>query len=89
MSTLINPGLSFGNAVAGVGGTKYTRLQNEMESPHRNYPMDDNSITIDGTQQQHLILDTQDNSMDRLRQSMGALRTVGHAMNHEVEEQAV
>ncbi|RWS25860.1 syntaxin-6-like isoform X2 [Leptotrombidium deliense] len=87
MSTIIsNPTLNFGNAVSAAtnstsGGAKYTRLQNEMESPHRN-------IAVDSA----INMETR-NDLSRhekeINESVNHLKTISDRINREIDEQAV
>uniref|UniRef100_A0A1B6C7E3 t-SNARE coiled-coil homology domain-containing protein n=2 Tax=Clastoptera arizonana TaxID=38151 RepID=A0A1B6C7E3_9HEMI len=64
------------------GTTKYSKLENEMDSPNRHF--------LDATlaQQRDLILD-QDNTLDRISHSIGSLKTVSRQIGSEIDEQAV
>ncbi|KAF4517690.1 hypothetical protein B566_EDAN016516 [Ephemera danica] len=64
------------------GTTKYSKLENEMDSPHRQF-MD---TTLQ--QQQHMI-HSQDEQLDAISDSIGTLKTVSRQINSELDEQAV
>lgn len=65
-----------------VSNAKYTRLQNELESPNERY-------IKDATQTQQVIVKTQEEELDRLHDSVGTLKAISKQIGSEIEEQAV
>jgi len=64
------------------GTTKYSKLENELDSPNRQF--------LDDTlQQQNHILRTQDEQLDMISDSIGTLKTVSRQIGSELDEQAV
>ncbi|KAJ8866303.1 hypothetical protein PR048_032146 [Dryococelus australis] len=64
------------------GSTKYSKLENELDSPNRQF-LDD---TI---QQQGGMLRVQDDQLDLISDSVGTLKTVSRQITSELDEQAV
>lgn len=64
------------------GTTKYSKLENETDSPSRRF-MDD---TLN---QQGSMMRQQDEQLDIISESIGTLKTVSHQINSELDEQAV
>lgn len=64
------------------GSTKYSKLENELDSPNRHF-LDD---TI--AQQHRMFLD-QDEQLDMISDSVGTLKTVSRQIGNELDEQAV
>lgn len=62
--------------------TKYTRLQNEMESPNERF-------INDNQQQQQIIVRAQDEELDRIQDSVGTLKSISKQIGSELEEQSV
>uniref|UniRef100_A0A1B6M580 t-SNARE coiled-coil homology domain-containing protein n=1 Tax=Graphocephala atropunctata TaxID=36148 RepID=A0A1B6M580_9HEMI len=64
------------------GTTKYSKLENEMDSPHRHF--------LDSTLgQQNLLISAQDDQLERITHSLGSLKTVSRQIGSELDEQAV
>ncbi|XP_023702469.1 syntaxin-6 [Cryptotermes secundus] len=64
------------------GTTKYSKLENELDSPNRHF--------LDDTlQQQNHIVRTQDEQLDMISDSIGTLKTVSRQIGNELDEQAV
>ncbi|KAJ9596345.1 hypothetical protein L9F63_012620, partial [Diploptera punctata] len=64
------------------GTTKYSKLENELDSPNRQF--------LDDTlQQQNHIVRTQDEQLDMISDSIGTLKTVSRQIGSELDEQAV
>lgn len=67
---------------SGSSQTKYTRLQNEIESPLQHF--------INDTQQkQQEIIHVQDEELDQIHESVGTLKTMSRKIGTELEEQSV
>lgn len=64
------------------GTTKYSKLENEIDSPSRRF-MDD---TLN---QQGAMMRQQDDQLEIIGESIGTLKTVSHQINSELDEQAV
>jgi syntaxin 6 len=104
VASLMNPGLSFASAVSagtaavaggGGSGAKYTRLQNEMDSPNR-LVSPDMGISVDDPrhqqqqqQQEHLMVGVPQSDLDRIKDSVGNLKNMSRSINRGTEEQAV
>lgn len=67
---------------ANHGTTKYSKLENEIDSPNRQFLSD----TI---QQQNSMIRQQDEQLDMIGESVGTLKTVSRQINNELDEQAV
>jgi syntaxin 6 len=65
------------------GTTKYSKLENEMDSPAHRHFMD---TTLQ--QQQHMI-HSQDEQLDAISDTIGTLKTVSRQIGSEIDEQAV
>ncbi|XP_049960578.1 syntaxin-6 isoform X2 [Schistocerca serialis cubense] len=64
------------------GTTKYSKLENELDSPNRQF--------LDDTlQQQNHMLRSQDEQLDIISDSVGTLKTVSRQIGNELDEQAV
>ncbi|PIK48482.1 putative syntaxin-6-like [Apostichopus japonicus] len=61
---------------------KYTRLENEMENENQRFIEDQG-------QQQQLIMEAQDDQMDRVADSVTVLKHMGKTIGNEFDEQAV
>ncbi|CAH0391243.1 unnamed protein product [Bemisia tabaci] len=61
--------------------TKYSRLDNQLDSPNRQF--------LTGLGQQSSMLAAQDAQLDMIAESIGTLKTVSHHINTELDEQAV
>lgn len=61
---------------------KYTRLDQEMERSNQRY-------IEDTSQQQQLIMRTQDDNMDLISKSVGSLKNMSQQIGNELEEQNV
>ncbi|XP_051161965.1 syntaxin-6 [Leptopilina boulardi] len=62
--------------------TKYSKLENEMDSPNRQF--------LDTTMhQQHIMLRQQDEQLDMIGDSIDTLKTVSRQINTELDEQTV
>ncbi|XP_067209569.1 syntaxin-6 isoform X2 [Linepithema humile] len=64
------------------GTTKYSKLENEMDSPNRQF-------LSDTLQQQNSMMRQQDEQLDMIGESVGTLKTVSRQINSELDEQAV
>jgi syntaxin 6 len=64
------------------GTTKYSKLENEMDSPNRQFF----SNTM---QQQNAMMRQQDEQLDVIGETVGTLKTVSRQINNELDEQAV
>jgi len=65
----------------GGGGTKYSRLPSEADSPHREF--------IVGLEQQEQIIRRQDETLEIMTDSMGNIRSMSQHVSNELDEQAV
>ncbi|KAK9500328.1 hypothetical protein O3M35_001615 [Rhynocoris fuscipes] len=64
------------------GTTKYSKLENEMDSPNRHF--------LDSTlSQQNQLLQAQDAQLDMISHSLSSLKTVSRQIGSELDEQAV
>lgn len=64
------------------GTTKYRKLENEIDSPNRQF--------LDSTMhQQHSMMHQQDEQLDMIGESIDTLKTVSRQINSELDEQAV
>nr|CAD7396048.1 unnamed protein product [Timema poppensis] len=64
------------------GTTKYSKLENELDSPNRQF--------LDDTlQQQNHMVRAQDEQLDMISDSVGTLKTVSRQIGSELDEQAV
>uniref|UniRef100_A0A0A9WJV0 Syntaxin-6 n=3 Tax=Lygus hesperus TaxID=30085 RepID=A0A0A9WJV0_LYGHE len=69
-------------AATSHGTTKYSKLENEMDSPNRHF--------MDSTvMQQNHLLQSQDDQLDLISHSIGSLKTVSRQIGSELDEQAV
>jgi len=67
----------------GTGYAKYTRLENEVESPTQ-------SNFIEDTQQaQQLIVDSQEEQIERVGATVGTLKSMSKQIGNELDEQSV
>ncbi|XP_017885183.1 syntaxin-6 isoform X2 [Ceratina calcarata] len=64
------------------GTTKYSKLENEIDSPNRQF-------LSDTLQQQNDMMRQQDEQLDMMGESIGTLKTVSRQINNELDEQAV
>lgn len=64
------------------GTTKYSKLENEIDSPNRQF-------LGDTLQQQNDMMRQQDEQLDMIGESIGTLKTVSRQINTELDEQAV
>ncbi|XP_057334382.1 syntaxin-6 isoform X1 [Microplitis mediator] len=64
------------------GTTKYSKLENELDSPSRQF-------LEDTLQQQGQMIRQQDDQLDMIGESIGTLKTVSRQINSELDEQAV
>ncbi|CAD1477229.1 unnamed protein product, partial [Heterotrigona itama] len=64
------------------GTTKYSKLENEIDSPNRQF-------LNDTLQQQNDMIRQQDEQLDMIGESIGTLKTVSRQINTELDEQAV
>ncbi|XP_076636225.1 syntaxin-6-like isoform X2 [Colletes latitarsis] len=64
------------------GTTKYSKLENEIDSPNRQF-------LGDTLQQQNNMMRQQDEQLDMIGESIGSLKTVSRQINTELDEQAV
>ncbi|XP_011156048.1 syntaxin-6 isoform X2 [Solenopsis invicta] len=67
---------------ANHGTTKYSKLENEIDSPNRQF-------LSDTMQQQNSMIRQQDEQLDMIGESVGTLKTVSRQINSELDEQAV
>lgn len=64
------------------GTTKYSKLENEVDSPNRQF--------LAGTlHQQNTMIRQQDEQLDMIGDSIDTLKTVSRQINTELDEQAV
>ena len=79
-------------SIAGSSNAKYTRLDNSDISPHR-ADGSDTVITVDEghqlRQHQQRIRQSQDETLDKLRNSVGNLNSISRQIGTEVDEHAV
>ncbi|KAF6200934.1 hypothetical protein GE061_005381 [Apolygus lucorum] len=69
-------------AATSHGTTKYSKLENEMDSPNRHF--------MDSTiMQQNHLMQSQDDQLDLISHSIGSLKTVSRQIGSELDEQAV
>ncbi|PRD33842.1 UNVERIFIED_CONTAM: Syntaxin-6 [Trichonephila clavipes] len=67
----------------GTGYAKYTRLENEIESPTQ-------SNFIEETQKaQQLIVDAQEEQIERVGETVGTLKSMSNQIRNELDEQSV
>lgn len=64
------------------GTTKYSKLENEIDSPNRQF-------LSDSMQQQNTMIMQQDEQLDMIGETVGTLKTVSRQINSELDEQAV
>ena len=64
------------------GNTKYSKLENEMDSPNRH-------VLETALSQQNHLLQSQDDHLDMISHSLGSLKTVSRQIGSELDEQAV
>ncbi|XP_034942266.1 syntaxin-6 isoform X2 [Chelonus insularis] len=69
-------------ALINHGTTKYIKLENEVDSPSRQF-------LEDTLQQQNQMIRQQDDQLDMIGESIGTLKTVSRQINSELDEQAV
>ncbi|KYQ50189.1 Gamma-soluble NSF attachment protein [Trachymyrmex zeteki] len=67
---------------ANHGTTKYSKLENEIDSPNRQF-------LSDTMQQQNSMIRQQDEQLDMIGETVGTLKTVSRQINSELDEQAV
>ncbi|KYN06483.1 Syntaxin-6 [Cyphomyrmex costatus] len=67
---------------ANHGTTKYSKLENEIDSPNRQF-------LSDTMQQQNAMIRQQDEQLDMIGETVGTLKTVSRQINSELDEQAV
>ncbi|XP_024871235.1 syntaxin-6 isoform X2 [Temnothorax curvispinosus] len=67
---------------ANHGTTKYSKLENEIDSPNRQF-------FSDTMQQQNAMIRQQDEQLDMIGETVGTLKTVSRQINSELDEQAV
>ncbi|CAB0015414.1 unnamed protein product [Nesidiocoris tenuis] len=65
------------------GTTKYSKLENEMDSPNRHF----GEAGI--LQQNNHLLQSQEDQLDLISHSLGSLKTVSRQIGSELDEQAV
>ncbi|KAJ8038223.1 Syntaxin-6 [Holothuria leucospilota] len=65
-----------------ISKNKYSRLNNELENENQRF-------IEDQTQQQQLIMEAQDDQMERVADSVTVLKYMGETIGNEVDEQAV
>lgn len=66
---------------ANHGTTKYSKLENEIDSPNRQFLSD--------MQQQNSLMRQQDEQLDMLGESVSTLKTVSRQIHNELDEQTV
>ncbi|XP_014477608.1 PREDICTED: syntaxin-6 isoform X1 [Dinoponera quadriceps] len=64
------------------GTTKYSKLENEIDSPNRQF-------LNDTMHQQNTMIRQQDEQLDMIGETVGTLKTVSRQINSELDEQAV
>ncbi|XP_011878544.1 PREDICTED: syntaxin-6 isoform X2 [Vollenhovia emeryi] len=67
---------------ANHGTTKYSKLENEIDSPNRQF-------ISDTMHQQNAMIRQQDEQLDMIGETVGTLKTVSRQINSELDEQAV
>ncbi|XP_070521064.1 syntaxin-6-like isoform X3 [Cardiocondyla obscurior] len=67
---------------ANHGTTKYSKLENEIDSPNRQF-------LSDTMHQQNAMIRQQDEQLDMIGETVGTLKTVSRQINSELDEQAV
>ncbi|XP_036147307.1 syntaxin-6 isoform X2 [Monomorium pharaonis] len=67
---------------ANHGTTKYSKLENEIDSPNRQF-------LSDTMHQQNTMMRQQDEQLDMIGETVGTLKTVSRQINNELDEQAV
>lgn len=67
----------------GTGYAKYTRLENEVESPTQNNFIEDTQQT------QQLIVQSQDEELDRIHSTVGTLKSMSQQIGSELDDQSV
>lgn len=67
---------------ANHGTTKYSKLENEMDSPNRQF-------LGDTLQQQNAMIRQQEEQLDMIGETVGTLKTVSRQINTELDEQAM
>ncbi|KAG5332521.1 STX6 protein, partial [Acromyrmex heyeri] len=65
---------------ANHGTTKYSKLENEIDSPNRQF-------LSDTMQQQNSMMRQQDEQLDMIGETVGTLKTVSRQINSELDEQ--
>ncbi|XP_067145402.1 syntaxin-6-like [Centruroides vittatus] len=66
---------------SGSSQARYTRLQNEIESPLQHF-------VNDAQQKQQEIIHVQDEELDQIHESVGTLKTMSRKIGSELEEQS-
>jgi len=85
-----NPGSAQSNPnTSSLNGAKYTRLQNNFDSPHKANQSEVGVYMEDNAQHQQLIIKTQDDTLNKLRDSVGTLKSISRQIGSEVDEHAV
>jgi len=72
-----------------LNGAKYTRLQNNFDSPHKNQESEIGINIDENIQQQQFIIKSQDETLNKLRDSVGTLKSISRHIGTEVDEHAV
>lgn len=73
-----------------INGAKYTRLQNNFDNSPQHKNESEIGITIEeNAQHQQLIIKSQDDTLNKLRDSVGTLKSISRQIGGEVDEQAV
>jgi hypothetical protein len=72
-----------------LNGAKYTRLQNNFDSPHKNQESEIGINVDENVQQQQFIIKSQDETLNKLRDSVGTLKSISRHIGTEVDEHAV
>ena len=87
--------MSFRQSSSSITGTsaKYTRLDNKYDMSPNRINGSEVGITVDESHQlrqhQQKILQSQDDTLDKLRNSVGNLKSISHQIGTEVDEHAV
>lgn len=90
-----NSNVSLGNnlmstmAAARHGGTKYSKLENIHDSPSHNENFNGDTFLGETVSIQQRMLQSQDEQLDVLSDSVGTLKTVSRQIGVEIDEQAV
>ncbi|XP_055387050.1 syntaxin-6 isoform X2 [Condylostylus longicornis] len=95
LATTVVSGNSIANTIGTMasrhGGTKYSKLENTLDSPGHYATLDSPSHKFIGenVSVQQRMFQTQDEQLDVISDSIGTLKTVSRQINVELDEQAV